>query len=196
VLKQRSAFTLLEVLISVALLTLILLGLNGSVDILRSSNQHLFDYLESAKDDTKVLDTLYKDIIGSDGNISISKDDFTRLCLEETVNSLYELPTAKVCWVVLKEENQLARVEGNGYELPVGDEQRVEVDTLTKNLELFDIYHNQKEGQVLVVIKEKGKEAMSFMVQGIYKPISQKKDIPTLQNPSEGVPAKTPAVEG
>ena len=193
---RRGAFTLLEVLISIALLTLIMIGLNGSVDILRSSNKQLFGYLEKSKDDTKMLDTLYKDILGSDGNITISKDEFTRLCIEETANTLYELPSAKVCWVVLKNENQLVRIEGNGYTLPVGDEERVETDRLTKNLELFDIYHNLKGGELLAVIKEKGKDPMSFMVQGIFKPEKKTplpEDISKIQNPSENKPS---AVEG
>ncbi|HEO98636.1 MAG: prepilin-type N-terminal cleavage/methylation domain-containing protein [Campylobacterales bacterium] len=176
---KRKAFTLLEVLISIALLTLVMLTLNHSVAILRDSNTHLFDYLKTAKSETKVLNTLYLDIAGSDGNLTISKDEFSRLCIEETTNSLYELPTAKVCWVVLKQDNTLARVEGNNYSIPVGYESHVEVDVLVKNLELFDTYH--EKGKVLVLIKERNKEAMGFMIQGITKPEPKKKDNNTTQ---------------
>lgn len=171
---QRKAFTLLEVLISIALLTLVMLALNRSVAMLRDSNTHLFDYLRAAKTETKVLNTLYRDIIGSDGNLTISKDEFSRLCIEETTNSLYELPTAKVCWVVLKQENTLLRIEGNNYHLPVGYEEQVEVDLLVKNLELFDTY--QEKDKVLVLMKEQGKEAMGFMMQGVAKSEPKKQD--------------------
>lgn len=171
---KRKAFTLLEVLLSIALLTIVMLALNRSVAILRDSNTHLFDYLKKAKSETKVLNTLYRDIISSDGNLTISKDEFSRLCIEETTNSLYELPTAKVCWVVLKKDNALARIEGNNYNLPVGYEEQVEVDTLVKNLELFDIYH--EKDKVLVVMKEQSKKAMGFMLEGISKYEPKKKD--------------------
>lgn len=171
---KRKAFTLLEVLISIALLTLVMLALNRSVAILRDSNAHLFDYLKTAKTETKVLNTLYRDIIGSDGNLTISKDEFSRLCIEETINSLYELPTAKVCWVVLKQDNTLVRIEGNNYSLPVGYEEAVEVDVLVKHIELFDTYHEKDKAMVL--IKERNKEAMGFMIQGVTKPEAKKKD--------------------
>jgi len=178
---RRKAFTLLEVLISIALLTLVMLALNRSVAILRDSNTHLFEYLKTAKTETKVLNVLYRDIIASDGNLTISKDDFSRLCIENTINSLYELPTAKVCWVVLKQDNTLLRVEGNNYSLPVGYEEEVEADLLLKDLELFDVYH--EKDKVMVLIKERNKEAMGFMLQGITKPEVKKRDN-NLTNPA------------
>jgi prepilin-type N-terminal cleavage/methylation domain-containing protein len=184
VLKHK-AFTLLEVLISIALLTLVMLALNRSVAILRDSNTHLFDYLKSAKTETKVLNTLYRDIIASDGNLTISKDDFSRLCIEKTVNSLYELPVAKVCWVVLKQENTLLRIEGNNYSLPVGYEEEVEADLLVKDLEVFDVYH--EKDKIMVLIKERSKEAAGFMLQGITMPEIKKRDN-NLTNPSSVPP--------
>ena len=196
--SKQKAFTLLEVLISIALLTIVMLALNRSVAILRDSNTHLFEYLKEAKGDTKVLNTIYRDIMSSDGNLTISKDKFSRLCIENSKNSLYALPSAKVCWVVLKKENTLVRVEGNSYSLPVEYEQRVETDILIKDLELFDVYHEQ--GKALVLIKEKAKETMGFMVQGVSKPKSKKKkedpnqpQVPVpagLQNP-QTIPATT-----
>jgi prepilin-type N-terminal cleavage/methylation domain-containing protein len=188
---KRKAFTLLEVLISIALLTLVMLALNRSIAILRDSNTHLFDYLKNAKTETKVLNTLYRDIIASDGNLTISKDEFSRLCIENTVNSLYELPIAKVCWVVLKQDNTLLRIEGNNYSLPVGHEEEVEVDLLVKGLEVFDIYH--EKDKVMVLIKEHNKEATGFMLQGITLPESKNRDN-NLTNPARvPSPIQTPS---
>ena len=68
--------------------------------------------------------------MSSDGNITIEKNDFSSLCIENTKNSLYALSVAKVCWLVLKKENTLVRVEGYGYTLPIDtEEERVEVDS-------------------------------------------------------------------
>jgi hypothetical protein len=163
----------MEVLISIALLGLILPALYRSVDLLRDSNQHLLGYLEKSKKISKATQILYLDILSSDGNITIKKDEFSRLCIEETQNSLYALPSAKVCWIVLKKSNTLARVEGNGYHLPVGAEERVEIDPVMQDVTLFDVYH--EKDKVLVLLQQHEKEPISFMVQGVEKPQKKKK---------------------
>lgn len=170
--SNRKAFTLLEVLISIALLGIVILALFSSVDMMQDSNQQLLKYLEKSKKTTKATKVLYMDVMGSDGNITIKKDEFSRVCIEETRNSLYALPSAKVCWIVLKKDNTLARIEGNHYHLPLGSEERVEMDSIMKNIEVFDVYH-QKD-KVLVLIKQQRKEPISFMLQGITKPEKKK----------------------
>jgi len=166
----------MEVLVSIALLGIILPALYQSVDMLRDSNQHLFEYLEKAKKVSKATQTLYLDILSSDGNITIKKDEFTRLCMEQTKNSLYALPVAKVCWVVLKKDNTLARIEGNAYNLPLGSEERVEINPIMKEVEVFDVYH-QKD-KILVLLQQQAKEPISFMIQGLSKP-EKKKIVPS-----------------
>jgi len=170
---KRPGFTIIEVLIAIALLGIILPALYETISLLRSSNSHLFEYLEKTKRDTKIVETLYLDLASSDGNITIKKDDFSRLCIENTRNSLYGLSVAKVCWVVVKSDNTLARVEGYGYKLPLSEEEKVEVDTVIKNIEIFDIYY--KKDKILVVLQQKGQEAVSFMIQGVEKPKKPKK---------------------
>ena len=164
----------MEVLVSIALLGIILPALFQSVDMLRDSNQHLFEYLEKAKNVSKVTQTLYLDILSSDGNITIKKDEFTRLCMEQTKNSLYALPVAKVCWVVLKKDNTLVRIEGNAYNLPLGSEERVEINPIMKDVEVFDVYH-QKD-KILVLLQQQAQESISFMIQGVSKPEKKKKE--------------------
>ena len=171
---KRKAFTLMEVLVSIALLGIILPALYQSVDMLRDSNQHLLEYLGKAKKVSKATQTLYLDILSSDGNITIKKDEFTRLCMEQTKNSLYALPVAKVCWVVLKKDNTLVRIEGNAYNLPLGSEERVEINPIMKDIEVFDVY-NQKD-KILVLLQQQAKEPISFMVQGVSKPEKKKKE--------------------
>lgn len=168
---RRKAFTLLEVLISIALLGIILPALYQSVDMLRDSNQHLLEYLEKAKKTSKATQTLYLDILSSDGNITIKKDEFTRLCMEETKNSLYGLPAAKVCWAVLKKDNTLVRIEGNAYNLPLNSEERVEINPIMKEVEVFDVYRGEQGDKILVLLQKKDKEPISFMVQGVTNPV-------------------------
>jgi len=188
---KRSAFTILEVLIAIALLGIILPALYQTVALLRDSNTHLFEHLEKAKKVTLATDTLYLDLLSSDGNLSIRKDDFTRLCIESTQNSLYALSVAKVCWVVSKKEQTLLRVEGYDYHLPLRSEERAEVDAVMENMELFDIYY--KKDKILVLMQQKGKEPITFLIQGVEKakkkkkkPKKTKKKTPRPAVPSEG----------
>jgi len=171
--KQRGAFTIIEVLIAIALMGIILPALYESVILLRNSNSHLFEHLKKAKKVTQVTDTLYLDLVSSDGNISIQKDEFSRVCIENTKNSLYALSVAKVCWVVLKKENTLLRIEGYDYHLPLEEDEKVEVNTVMENVELFDVYY--VKDKILVLLQQKAKEPISFMIQGIEKPKKKKK---------------------
>ena len=137
--NSKSAFTLLEVLISIMLLSLVLMALYKSSELLRQSNKHLYSHLEHSSDSIKGSQVLYMDILQSDGNISIdTKKEFHKLILHKTKHSLYGLPTAKVSWIVHKEKNTLIRVEGNSYQLPLKAEQNVEIDSVLNNLELLN----------------------------------------------------------
>ena len=185
--SNRKAFTLLEVLISIALLGIVIVALFSSVDMLQDSNQQLAQYLKKSKKITKATKVLYTDLMGSDGNITIQKDEFSRVCMEETRNSLYGLPSAKVCWIVLKKDNTLARIEGNGYHLPLRLEESVELDPIMTEIEFFDVYH--EKDKVLVLIQQKAQEPISFMLQGITKPVKKKK---TVGKPDNNITTVTP----
>lgn len=180
---NRKAFTLLEVLISIALMGIVIVALFSAVDMLQNSNQQLFKYLKKSKQITNATKVLYLDILGSDGNITIQKDEFSRVCMEETQNSLHALPAAKVCWIVLKKDKTLVRIEGNDYHLPLGSEEKVEIDPTMTDIELFDVYH--EKDKVLVLMQQQGKEPISFMLQGIAAPVTKKK-------PSENAATQIP----
>lgn len=189
---NRKAFTLIEVLISIGLMGMILVTLFSTVDMLQNSNENLLEYLKKSKKMTKATKILYNDILSSDGNLTIQKDEFSRLCLEETKNSLYALPIVKVCWVVLKKENRLARIEGNNYSLPSTLEEKVEVDIIMNDVTLFDIYH--KKDKVLVLLQQEGKEPISFLLQGVRTPVAQKKTKKNNKNRKPPVPS--PGISG
>ncbi len=161
--RNRPAFTLVEVLISVALLSIVMMALYSALDMQKSANKHLLSYLEKAIDGDKVVMVLYKDLLYSDGNITITKDELDQLCINSTSNSLHGLSQAKVCWIVAKDENSLLRVEGNRYKLPTKMEDKVEVDLVMEHLELFDITKSKKD--ILVVLKRVNEDAYTFLVQ-------------------------------
>jgi len=168
-LRLRGAFTLIEVLISIALVSIVLLALYHALDIQRQFNKRVYLKLQAIKESAKGLNTLYKDILFSDGNISITKKEFDRLCIYKTKNSLYGLGVAQVCWIVTKDESKrLLRVEGGDFHLPIKLSEVVAVDRVMSNLELFDIVRSR--GDILVTLKQKSKEGISFLIQGVYPP--------------------------
>lgn len=175
--NRKFGFTLVEVLISITLLSLVLMALYKSADILRKSNLHLFHHLEKSSHILKGSKTLYMDLIHSDHNITIKRENkFHRLTINHTTHSLHGLNIAKVVWLVYKEDNILLRIEGGKFHIPLKSEERVEIDMVSKNLELFKIYKSKDRDKILAMIKIKGQETQLFMVQNIpLKPPIKKK---------------------
>ena len=171
--RNRAAFTLIEVLISVALLSIVMLALYSSLDMQMSANKHLMEYLDRAIDGDSAVMTLYKDLLYSDGNLTIIKGDFDRLCLHNTSHSLHGLSAVESCWIVAKDENRLLRVEGNGYKLPAKIDDMIEVDMVMNHLIMFDITRVRNE--VLVVVQRANEKAYTFLIQGVKQPTKKKK---------------------
>jgi len=169
----RRGFTLLEMLISTVLLSLVLLGLYGALNMQQRSTRHLFSYLNNALDSDRGVMVLYRDIFQSDGNITLKNGEFDRLCLNSTSHSLHGLAQAKVCWIVAKEERALLRIEGNDYRLPLRYSDGVEVDKVMDPIELFDVQWDKKD--LLVGIKQVARDPYVFVVQGVEPPPKRKK---------------------
>lgn len=175
--KTHKGFTIVEVLISITLLSLVLMALYKSADLMRVSNLHLFNYLQKSTNTLKGSKTLYLDLMHAEHNISINTEEkFHRLTINNTSHSLYGLGHAKVVWLVYKTDNTLLRVEGGDYNIPLRNEQRVEIDVIAKNLELFKIYKSKKKDKILAMIQIKGQDPQLFMSQNIPEPPPKPKD--------------------
>jgi len=164
----RRGFTLLEMLISTALLSLVLLGLYGALNMQQRSTKHLFSFLTKALDADRGVLVLYRDIFQSDGNITLKNGEFDRLCLENTSHSLHGLASAKVCWIVAKEDRALLRIEGNGFRLPLQHSDGVEIDKVMAPVALFDVQKDKTK--VLVGIQQVNRDPYVFVVQGVEPP--------------------------
>jgi len=176
--QKRSAFTLVEVLISVMLLSLVLMALYKSADILRDSNMHLFKYLQKSTKTLNGSKTLFMDLMHADNNVTINTEEkFHRLTIANTSYSLYGQSMAKVVWLVYKENNALLRIEGGKYDMPLRNEQRVEIDEIAENIKLFKIYKSKRKNKILAMIQIEGQDPQIFMTQNL--PQSEKNTINT-----------------
>lgn len=155
--------------------------------MLQNSNIQLFEHLKKADIAKKSSETLFRDIAGSDGNITLKNGEFSQLCLEDTINTLYGTPSAKVCWVVRKSENRLLRSEGTNYVLPLNSDDKVAVDATIKDVDLFQVY--RAKGEILVVLRQKGGNPTSFIVYGVPPKLEKPK-----QNKNSRKPNSNPRV--
>ena len=171
--RLSPAFTLIEILISTMLLSIVLVGLYSVLDTQRRSVSNIKQHLDKSMDHDRAIMVLYHDISQSDGNLTIKKGERDTLCINSTTNSLYELGLAKVCWLVLKDKDTLARVEGNGYSLPLGLEDKVEIDRVLEGVRVFEV--SRDKDKVLVYAQQLKKEPYTFLLQGIKEPPKPKK---------------------
>jgi len=172
--RQRAAFTLIEVLIAIMLVGLMLPAMFRAIDVLSDSNKQIYRHINQNEQAMLAWQTLYLDIAGSDGNLSVKKDDFDRLCIFKTVHTLYGEPFADVCWVVTKDEpHRLIRTEGNDYTLPLNEEDAVYAETAISSIEHFHVYY--KKNRVLVVFRLKGQKPSAFTVYGVSPSKSKKR---------------------
>jgi len=166
-----------------------MMGLYSALSMQRISNKHLFSYLTKAIEGDRAIMVLYRDIMYSDGNLTVNKGEFDRFCIQNTGNSLYGLSHAKVCWVVEREGNILLRVEGNRYKIPLKHENKVAIDRTLEHLRVFDI--TRKKGEILIVLQVAGEKPYAFMLQGITQPPKRKKKRKEKKKiPSKTVPKK------
>jgi prepilin-type N-terminal cleavage/methylation domain-containing protein len=172
--RERYGFTLLEMLISTVLLSLVLLGLYGALNMQQRSTKHLFEFLTNALDADRGVLVLYRDIFQSDGNITLKNGEFDRVCFENTHHSLHGLDNAKVCWIVAKENRALLRIEGNDYRLPLRYGDGVEIDEVMKPVAVFDIQKDKHN--VLAAVQKVNRDPYVFLVQGIEPPPKIKKN--------------------
>ena len=183
--RTQKAFTIVEVLISITLLSLVLMALYKSADLMRASNLQLFNYLQKASTTLKGSTTLYKDLMYADNNITINTEEkFHRLTISNTSHSLYGLAQAKVVWLVYKKDNTLLRLEGGKYQIPLRNEERVEIDVIAKNIELFKLYRSKKKDKILAMIQVEGQEPQLFMSQNIPLPPPKQKSSNNTKAPS------------
>ena len=152
---MKKAFTLIEIMIALMILSILLLAMNGVIKGLKSSKSVLYDYYLSEKKNELFVKVLYEDILNSSSlNIVHSKNsDYDRIYLT-TSNSLYHLINPYVLWYVSRNKNTLIRVE-SPFKIKLPNDRLFFIDKFKNGVSLFRIYH--KKGKDLIVLKDNNK---------------------------------------
>ena len=164
--SARSAFTLMEVIISVIIMALIVTYLYQSVEVLKRSNTVMAAKEQERRYDTRIKKLFILDFLQAMGDINITRTDEKDFDLVQlrTHNSLHGIASPDVAYMVAKKGNRLIRIEGVGFSLPLNRDTvyRVRHDVVARDLEYFKVYPSKTKGQMLIIFKEKSRPVEFF----------------------------------
>ncbi len=145
---MKKSFTLIELLISVLILSVLFFALSSFVSSLKLSQNSIQKKFDSLKNDT--LRVLYYDIINAN-NVTIEKrGNFIRVFMQ-TSNSFYNIAKPYVFWYVSKNKNTLIRYESpKSFSL---ENKEFYLDKFMQNVKIFKIYKNR--GKYFIFLKTK-----------------------------------------
>lgn len=115
--SKKTAFTLVEVLISILLLGIIFTYLYSTIDSLKLQNNHYIQKSESIQKEAKLFGMLNLDIAQA-RSVSISRSGRYDILNIKTKNSLYGMIDPNVIYFVSKKDSALIRVESlDGFDM-------------------------------------------------------------------------------
>ncbi len=145
---NRRAFTLIELMVSIALTVIVVLFLYKALATQEISNKVLAKNATSLHQTDQIFDLLYRDFLQSNETkiATTFNKDYDILYLS-TRNSLYDIPFAHVVYYVNVKDNTLVRLE-SAYpiKLPVDLEKikYIFADPLVKKITKFRVFQTQQ----------------------------------------------------
>jgi prepilin-type N-terminal cleavage/methylation domain-containing protein len=146
---KRPAFTLMELLISVVLISLLALFLYGALGGTRASNTTLQKHARAETLRLKIYELLYRDCVESyDAATLATSNKHYQVLQLQTKNSLYNIAAPYVTYFVHSETLQLIRLEAPTeitLPIPYDARERIHVDVIDENVTDFNFYTAQVE---------------------------------------------------
>jgi prepilin-type N-terminal cleavage/methylation domain-containing protein len=140
----KPAFTLIEVLVSIVLLSLMITYLYNALGVLQNANSSLLSKEKQLDTRDFLFGLLYKDLFEASSTTitSTQSKDFDILKLK-TSNSLHDISAPTITYIVVKEDKKLIRIE-SPYEfalpIPMESAYMMYADEVAKEVEFFKIY--------------------------------------------------------
>lgn len=146
---KRGAFTLVELLVSIALFGLIAVLLFGTIDELRKQ-QGFYKQKEAFVSQKNRIVSLLRTDFDRPQSLVVSDSgtkEFTVVSVSGANRSLYGVDRPNVVWLVLKNDTTLVRLESpSPITLPLAPEALylTHIDVIGKHCELFRVYDSAK----------------------------------------------------
>ncbi len=147
---RRRGFTLLELMISVLLISLMVFFISQGESVLRSAADTMQRANEAQQSRQKVLDLLVADLLQAQRVSVLSGREYDQLYLHGTRHSLYGRPKAEVVYLVRKPEQTLMRLESaEAITLPIPSGRLTQTHHLliTEALTSFKVYIAKEEAR-------------------------------------------------
>lgn len=157
---MKKAFTLLELMISVALISLIFIYLYNTIDSLKFANNFYEEKNKALKLREKFLTTIYNDIAFAKGKVTFldkQSKEYSIVKIENTKNSLYNIKNPYILWYVSKKDDTLIRLESKkDIKLPMEDKDiySAHLDKVVTNCKSFKVYPSNDEKSFLIYLKD------------------------------------------
>ncbi len=172
--QKRSAFTLVELVLSIFLLGLIVSFLYSAVSNLQKTNSIFASNAKTLTQRDKIVELLYDDIFKANPkNFKITKIENSMVSMQ-TKNSLYDMENPFVTWLVAKEKNTLLRFESTKKfkQMNSNNNYYYHITKVSENCEKFRVYQSKKKENILIDIKLKDQEPIIYE---FYKPMGKRK---------------------
>jgi len=140
----KPAFTLIEVIVSIVLLALMITYLYNALGVLQNSNSSLLSKGKQLDTRDFLFGLLYKDLFEASSTTitSTQSKDFDILKLK-TTNSLHDMTTPNIIYIVVKEDKKLIRIESPyafALPIPIESTYMLYADEIATDVEFFKIY--------------------------------------------------------
>ena len=170
---MKRSFTLVEVLVSIALFSIILLFLYETLEVTKSTNNFYVKKLNTLVDTNNIKKIILSDISQS-SLVEISKDENSNNILVIKTNNLYHNDFFKYVTYLVTQENNLLRIES----LTKFDKKTISdkffdssyIDVLLKDIEVFKSSTNKDNIDIFsILIKQEKNTRLFFNTLKIYK---------------------------
>lgn len=144
---MRRAFTLIEVVISIAIFSVIAIYMYQAINTMQKSNEINFLHYENDQKERKIVKLFYNDLflqIDPYAKSNITSGDEFDIFYLSTRNSIHAMINPYVAYFV--KDNSLYRIESKEREmipLTYDGVERVKVDKLMDNVTIFRVYENK-----------------------------------------------------
>ena len=170
---MKRSFTLIEVLVSIALFSIILLFLYQSLEVTKSTNNFYVKKLNTLIDTNNIKKIILSDISQS-SLVEISKDENSNNILIIKTNNLYHNDFFKYVTYLVTQENNLVRIESlTKFEKKTLSDKFFDstyIDVLLKDIEVFKTSSTKDNIDIFsILIKQKKNSRLFFNALKIHK---------------------------